>query len=206
MQLRERASVVVELVIASVAVVCLVLAPRATPQDTPRIHPLTHRCQVDVPPATEAPAPKVVDPAGTIEMVLPEADALYRARQFGEAAQVARTAAEHDARYRSVAELYIQFSHAWDIAMMPAARTIDAFEALREARKLDVVLGGVYAGELDATLVRIAPRAAISYAASHRVDEAELAVSVAESLGVESDNVKAVRAWLRHHRGMQRGE
>jgi hypothetical protein len=194
MQLRERASVVLELVAVVAVTATLWLSPHATPQAPHHVGFRTLGACADS-PTVDAVHVKVE--AASLEVMLPEADRLYRAHRFDEAARVARDAASHDARFQSVAELYIQFAHAWKISIDPSGRPTAQFEALREARKLDVVLGGVYASELDTYLVRVTPKAAVSYTSMRRFEEAAVAMSVADALGLgDNGNIKAVRMKL----------
>jgi hypothetical protein len=208
MQLRERASVVLELVaVVAVTATVWIAQPRdRAPHhavwidnrggcvDRPAMPAFDHPGKVEAAVVIE---PRLPDPTVMAEPPLPKADALYRRHDFDAAAHVARAAARRDARFKSVAELYIQFAHAWTIGADRAERPIARFEALREARKLDVVLGGVYADELDAMLVYDTPRAAIAYTAEHRYQEAAVSVSVGDALGIgTSESLKAVRQKL----------
>jgi len=130
------------------------------------------------------------------------ADVLYRAKRFGEAAALLRAAAtSFDARtahdMRSVAVVYSMFGDAYTLGMGgPQVGPVERFEALEKARVLDRTLGGAYLVEIEAALAIAVPRAAIAYAARKDFESARRAVRIADSLGVDTDSMRAVRAWL----------
>ena len=71
-----------------------------------------------------------------------------------------------------------------------------AFPALREAWKLDTVLGGAFTEQLYSGLGRIAPRAAVAFLAAKDYAAAELALHTAEALGVHDSSTATVAELL----------
>jgi len=123
------------------------------------------------------------------------AAAAYRAKDFDVAAQIIRDA--HAAS--DLAELYGQLARAWAIGMDPSSAPIDAYPALREAWKLDTVLGGAFTDELYARLVEIAPQAALAFDAAKDYTAAKQALNTAQVLGVDSaDTRRAAKLLARH--------
>jgi len=119
--------------------------------------------------ASPPPAPA---PIYTLSLVTP--GELYRAGRFEAAAQLA------DAPDN---ELYAQLARAWAIGMDPATRPSDALIALREAAKLDIVLGGAFADALLAKQRQIAPLAVHELIANGDREGAEAAQHVVDTLG-----------------------
>jgi hypothetical protein len=64
--------------------------------------------------------------------------------------------------------------------------------AVREAWKLDTVLGGAHTDELQARLRVVAPKAALAYMARKDYVNAELALHTAEVLGVHDSTTTLV--------------
>ena len=112
------------------------------------------------------PAAPHVDPAVT-------ADELYRAGRFVDAAALAT----------DLAPQYARLARAWAIGMDPTARPSDALIALREAYKLDLVLGGVFADRIIAREKIVAPRAVDESIAHGDREAAEAAQHVVDTLG-----------------------
>jgi len=108
-----------------------------------------------------------------------QADRLYRARNFSAAGDTLRAAD------RNLAELYDQLGRAWTIGMSKDSTPGDAFPALREAWKLDTVLGGAFTDILFAKTREIAPLAAIEYVKQGRDEDAIRASDTALMLGHE---------------------
>ena len=191
--LRERAPIVIELIVAACGTALVVAATRpAAP------HPWRCATAIDLPavPSFErdmrpAAVPDVVDVEAH---AIPAADRLYRARRFDEAANVALAAGQLDPEVESLAELYAQAAHAWAVAVRAEwqatiperVRVAPLFEQLRELRKLDTVLGAPFTAELDAKLAAIARQAAAEYRARRHQADAAIADATADALGVAS--------------------
>jgi hypothetical protein len=113
------------------------------------------------------------------------ADQLYRAGKFAEAAEVARSyAPQRDGvDGDTLATQYAQLARAWAIGMDPTARPSDALIALREAYKLDLVLGGVFGTQIIAREKLVAPRAVAESIANGDREGAEAAQHVVDTLG-----------------------
>ncbi|MEO6777411.1 MAG: hypothetical protein ABI467_31075 [Kofleriaceae bacterium] len=113
-----------------------------------------------------------------------DAELLYEHREFDLAASALRCATPVDSGEEAHAELYDQLARAWDRAMAPDATPVIRFEALRYARRLDLSLGGRYAGELDAHLRAAAPLAVAAYAKQHDGEGLAIALTTCDALGV----------------------
>jgi hypothetical protein len=124
--------------------------------------------------ATPAAMPAPTDDARAVE-------ALYRAGRFDDAAEVAARAADPELRGR--AELYARLGRAWAVGMDPDAPVTDAFYALRQAWKLDTVLGGAHAEALQRRLSELSLLAAPAFDRIGDRDAAELARSTSSILG-----------------------
>lgn len=123
----------------------------------------------------QVPAPHAPTPAGHRQAAPPPtADVLYRAGHFEQAATIA-VAPDN--------ELYAQLARAWATGMDPTTRPSDALIALREAAKLDIALGGVFADELLAKERQIAPLAVHELIANGDREGAEAAQHVVDTLG-----------------------
>ncbi|HEV7555669.1 MAG TPA: hypothetical protein VGO00_09460 [Kofleriaceae bacterium] len=107
------------------------------------------------------------------------ANALYRAGDLAGAVAEVRTID------RDLAELYDQFRRAWLITFDPDSSPGEVFPAVREAWKLDTVLGGAYTDVLYEKTRAIAPLAAEQYVREGRDDEALQASNSALMLGHE---------------------
>jgi hypothetical protein len=149
----------------------------------------------------------VLEPAAlSIDAVHVRAQLRYERQQFSAAAAVVRDAlarmpASADATdLESLATLYDQLAAAWATGMDPATPAATAFPALREAWKLDTVLGGAFSDPLHARLAEVAPKAAVAFVAQRDYPAAELALHTAEALGVTSDSLAAVEQALAKHR------
>ncbi|MFT3698369.1 MAG: hypothetical protein QM831_34820 [Kofleriaceae bacterium] len=84
-------------------------------------------------------------------------------------------------------ELEYQLASALQRAHDPKSSLMTQFEALRYARRLDLVLGGTRADGLDKELASVAPKAAVVYARSHNQEGLELALATCDSLGIAVD-------------------
>jgi hypothetical protein len=129
------------------------------------------------------------------------ADVLYRAKRFGEAAALLRAASTsadpQTARdLRSVAVIYATFGEAYTVGMDLGVHPEKRFEALERARVLDKTIGGAFVIEIEAAMANIVDKAAIFYAARKDVDGVRHAIRIAESLSVDTTNVRVVKAWL----------
>lgn len=93
-------------------------------------------------------------------------------------------------------ELLGQLSRAWNIGMDRRNPPTRRFEALAEARKLDLVFGGLYGDEIDATIKGLVVRAAVKYAKSGDRDNARLAIDTASVLGVHARELDTASAVL----------
>jgi hypothetical protein len=82
-------------------------------------------------------------------------------------------------------------------ARRPATSPRTAYLALMTARSLDVE--HERDGEIDAELVRVAPKAAVVFIARKEYDNAAAAVLVARSIGVHSPTVDAIEQALAQH-------
>jgi hypothetical protein len=123
--------------------------------------------EVPTPARLEAPTPPPLS-----------ADQLYRAGDFTGAASWARSTDPN------LAELYDQLALQWTIGMSPSTHPDDAFVALREAAKLDTVLGGAHAERLDRRIRDVLPRAAIAYYAHADRAACRQALDVAAIMGI----------------------
>jgi hypothetical protein len=162
---------------------------RTYPARTPAIDVASTHAQTHGAPVVSSSAPKS------------RVDALYRAKRFHEAAallRVASTSADpQTARdMRSVASIYATFGESYNLGMNLGAHVDKRFEALERARVLDKTIGGAFVIEIEATMANIVDKAAIFYAARKDVDGVRRAIRIAESLSVDTTNVRVVKAWL----------
>ena len=114
-----------------------------------------------------------------------EADKLYRARRFTDAAVLLASYDRYadNMDYSTTATHYKQLARAWAIGMDPSTPPSDALLALREAAKLDLVLGGAFTDEILARERAIAPLAVDELIAHGDRDGAEEAQHVVDTLG-----------------------
>lgn len=153
--------------------VALVVAPLAFATSMrPPVEPRAVHC-LDLPIAhTQPPTYPAADPKA-------RANELYRSGDF------AGAVAEVRASDADLAELYDQFRRAWLVTFDPDSSPGEAFPAVREAWKLDTVLGGAYTDVLYRKTTEIAPLAAAEYTHEGRDDEALRAANTALALGHE---------------------
>jgi hypothetical protein len=193
MVLRERAWVIVDLIIAATATALLALVPAAPAAVEPAV------LRIDVPsdtPAIQVRTTTRVDPSAD---AVARADALYRDRHFMAAANLLR--ATHDPALEPLAELYAELARTFDLGTVRSLPYNERFEALVVARRLDLALGGAFADTLVTSLADVAPRTAIYYVAYGDLEHAQLAVETAENIGKGDDvNIKAVRRHLAYKR------
>jgi hypothetical protein len=194
MLLRERASMVIELV-AVIAATTLVIATRPEVRELREPAIIYVDAPIDTPPIQLRTTANI----NTSADATARADALYRDKHFIAAANALRVTRDHE--LEPLAQLYVALSNAYDLGMLPGGRVDERFEALVVARRLDLALGGAFADELVARLAIESPKAAIAYISRGALEEAQIAVETAESLGQANDNnVKAVRRYLKYHR------
>jgi hypothetical protein len=193
MVLRERAWVIVELIVAATATALLALVPAAPARVEPSV------LRVDVPsdtPAIQVRTTAQIDPNAD---AIARADALYRDEHFMAAANVLR--ATHDPTLEPLAELYAELARTFDLGTVRVLPYNERFEALVVARRLDLALGGAFADKLVTSLADVAPKTAIYYVAYGDLEHAQLAVQTAENVGKgDDDNIKAVRRHLARSR------
>jgi hypothetical protein len=125
-----------------------------------------HHTAETLPPATRCIPSPPVDPAVV-------AEELYRAGKFVDAAALAT----------ELAPQYARLARAWAIGMDPTARPSDALLALREAYKLDLVLGGAFGDQIIAREKVVAPRAVDESIANGDREAAAAAQHVVDTLG-----------------------
>jgi len=95
------------------------------------------------------------------------------------------------------AELRMQLADAARIGMAASSSIEQRFEALVVARRLDLVLATGNAHELATALASVTPKAATAYVSRNDYAHAQIAVTTAESLGLGDDaNIRAVRRHL----------
>jgi hypothetical protein len=111
------------------------------------------------------------------------ADELYRAKQFEAAADLIAAIRPSDVELQNLALMCQKLGRAWAIGFDPAAPVTDAFTALREAWKLDTVLGGVHSDELQKRMGDISLLAADEFARVRDLVNADLAHHTADMLG-----------------------
>lgn len=119
-----------------------------------------------------------------------EADALYRKGDFASAARLARGFDQN------LAELYDQFALQLEIGLAPSTNVTDAVPALREAGKLDAVLGGAYSTQIAEHMSRAVPAAAVVYDARHDHASARRMVELAALLGLHHRDLTVVERHL----------
>jgi hypothetical protein len=143
-------------------------------------------------------------PVAPLSTTKSRADALYRAKQFGEAAALLRAAASSfDAQtasdMRSVAGLYAKLGEDYKLGMGPGTPPQVAFEALERARVLDRTVGGAFVVEIEAAMAQRVDRAGIYYAAKKNVEAVRHAIRIADSLRVDTSNVRVIKYWLANY-------
>src|SRR5262245_23193960 len=119
------------------------------------------------------------------DMLRARADRLYRARQFDAASRAALgdVNVALDVDLKNLAEQYETLAVAWEVGFDTHNPATNRFLALREAWKLDTVLGGAFTDELYTALRDVAPEAARAFAAAHDPDSARLACETMSALG-----------------------
>jgi hypothetical protein len=188
--LAARASVLVEGLVAVTAMLALGLASSRPPTPTA---PLPHV-------AFEPPTCPILDPPPRVlacEVLLGPntpaasrgtngADQPYRAKDFLAAARALPNTCGDEI------QLLGQLSRAWDIGMDRRLPPTRRFEALAEARKLDLVFGGLYGDEIDGAIRGLVVRAAVKYAKTGDRDNARLAIDTASLLGVHARELDSI--------------
>jgi hypothetical protein len=140
---------------------------------------------VYVPASARLPATWETDPyehvMDVVADALARADASYRRGDVAGAAELT----DHllpNGEYSGLHEQYAQLAAARAIALDPKSTAIDAFEALRRARTLDMALGGALADEQTRWMQTIAPRAARMYDDARDREGAALARHTAQMI------------------------
>jgi len=162
---------------------------RTYPARTPALDVASTHAHTHALPASSPSAPKS------------RADALYHAKRFGEAAALLRAASTafdpQTARdMRSVAGLYATFGEHYTLGMDLGGRVDKRPEALESARVLDKTIGGAFVVEIEAAMATVVDKAAIVYAARKDVDGVRRAIRIADSLAVDTGNMRVVKTWL----------
>ncbi len=127
-----------------------------------------------------------------------DANALYRAKRFADAATLVTSSlpafsGADSQELKAVAAVYSQLGKTYNVGMAPGTKPIDAFVALRKAIGYDRDAGSAYVAEMEHVLVTVASKAALSYTAAKEYELAFTAVRTAESLGSQSPTNKSVR-------------
>ena len=159
--LAVRASVVVELLAAATALVLIASSPTRP----------THAFAMPTPPRIEIPSPVEIDPCATLP-------AAYRESHFRAAVRAL------PATCKAASELLGKLADEWAIGMNRRGDPDERFEALEQARRHDLALGGAHADAIDDAMRTVVVRAAISYLAAHQSHDAANAVATARLLGV----------------------
>ncbi|MCW5802230.1 MAG: hypothetical protein KIT31_07565 [Deltaproteobacteria bacterium] len=189
MQLRERPRLGTEWVAMLLALAVTVVLATATPK---QVETRSSACR-GVEPAAETPRP-----VATADELRARADRLYRQKSFAAAARV--FAGTTDTDLATLGEQYGQLARAWRDGMGgETGRIRIVFRALRDAWKLDTVLGGAHGDELQQRLAHVAPFAAIAFLDGGDRGAAELALHVAETLGVHNEDTRRAAAALAVH-------
>ena len=136
----------------------------------------SHRAQALEARDAAVHAMEVVDPRV-------RADELYRAKQFEAAADLVAAIRPSDVDLQNLALMYQKLARAWVIGFDSNAPVTDAFTALREAWKLDTVLGGAHADELQKRMRDISLLAADEFQRMRDPVNADLAHHTADMLG-----------------------
>jgi len=117
----------------------------------------------------------------------------YRANRFQAAARALPS------QCSDASQLLRQLDAAWLRGMDRGGDPADRLAALRTARELDLVFGGMHADAIDDAMRGVISRATVIYIADHDRDAAETAVQTAHLLGVEDASVRASEHWLATH-------
>jgi hypothetical protein len=171
--------------------------------DRKQATPVT-RVETDKPPKVEAPAtPKADKKRGgrSTQDVKNDADGLYRAKRFSDAAALVTAALPSfsggdSQELKSIVAIYSQLGKAYNVGMAPGTKATDAFVALQRARSYDRSIGSAYVAEIERVLVTVASKAALSYAAAKDYESAFQAVRISEQLGSTSPTNKSIREKL----------
>lgn len=203
--------------------VALLLAPtppRQDPDHDSRLQEITQRCtaergsrSTDLPRECRVSHYAIVDRDFVLEPQDLSVDAVhvraqlrYQRQQFSAAAAIVREAlaqmpdSAELTELESLATLYDQLAAAWALGMDPTTPPMAAFPALREAWKLDTVLGGSFTDPLYARLAEVAPEAALAFVGRKDYVSAELALHTAQTLGVTSASLDTASAALAKRR------
>jgi hypothetical protein len=181
-------------------------ADKRTPKRPDKKPTPVTRVEANKPPKVEvaAPtAPKADKKRGgrSTQDVKNDADGLYRAKRFSDAAALVTAAlpgfSGGDSQdLKSIAATYSQLGKAYNVGMAPGTKATDAFVALQRARNYDRSVGSAYVAEIERVLVTVASKAALSYAAAKDYESAFQAVRSSESLGSTSPTNKSIREKL----------
>jgi hypothetical protein len=167
-------------------------------KDPPKNDPAPKRVAVVDPPKKD-PAPKRVGMG--LDGIKDKAAEQYRNKNFTGAAATLKAAvggqSDDDAKMlRNQAAIYSELGKAYNTGMAPATPPKEAFEKLRAARSLDNSAGKELLGDIDGKLAQVAPKAALSFMAGGDFEKARDAVRLAETVGANNSNTKAVRGGL----------
>jgi len=135
---------------------------------------------------TDPPAAEVVEPTPSLDTLRVRAERLYRAGNFAAAARTAAgqgTNVVLDLDMQNLAEQYDRLAANWVVGFDETALATDRFVALREAWKLDTVLGGAFTDELFTALASIAPKARTAFLDAGDFASAEVAANTITALG-----------------------
>jgi hypothetical protein len=178
--LAVRASVVVELIVAAMATVLLASSP-APPTRAFAMPTLPHVEIRPVPPVV------AVDTCSTLPATV---DREYRASHFRAAGRAL------PASCKDAIELLARLADEWAIGMNRAGSPDERFDALEQARRHDLALGGAHADAIDDATRAVVVRAAVAFTAEHYWCSVERAVATAHLLGVHDRRLFAVERRL----------
>jgi hypothetical protein len=137
-----------------------------------------------------APAPVIctdvvveAPPPPTPEALEVRVDRLYRSGNFAAAAQLVRDSHPIDVDLQNLAEQLERLALTWQVGFDETGPAADRFVALREAWKLDTVLGGAFTDELYTALASIAPKARAAFLDAGDFASAETAADTIAALG-----------------------
>jgi len=178
--------------------------PKVVKQDSPRQANKSHDDVRTTKPPKEEPTPREAPPkhVATADST-DKADSLYKDKKFNEASNAYATAAKQTSdpdeasQLRAKSQKLALLARAFNNGMAPATAPKDAYDQLVSANNYDATLGSHFEAEITQQLAKIAPKAAMQFAAAHNYEKAHLVVQKAESLGVGGDtNIKFVKQKL----------